>query len=177
MHRPIDVPASGLHLAYEQLHADLLRFLVARVGDRSEAEDLLQDLWLRIQATDTGPIGNMRAYLFRSAQNLALDRARRCARRERRESDFAVVSGGGANGQGPVDPSPTADDAMIESEDVAALAAAIAALPTGAGRAFRLHKLEGRPHADVAAIMGITRSGVEKHIATALAHLRRALKD
>lgn len=66
---------------------------------------------------------------------------------------------------------------MLAREETAALASAIAALPQAAGRAFRLHKLDGLSHADVAEQLGISRSGVEKHIAVAMAHLRRAMKD
>jgi RNA polymerase sigma-70 factor (ECF subfamily) len=66
---------------------------------------------------------------------------------------------------------------MLAREETAALASAIAALPEGAGRAFRLHKIDGLSHAEVAAKLGISRSGVEKHIAVAMAHLRRMLGD
>ena len=66
---------------------------------------------------------------------------------------------------------------MEDRERSAKLVAAIAALPPAAGRAFRLHKLDGLSHADVARELGISRSGVEKHMATAIAFLRRALRD
>jgi RNA polymerase sigma-70 factor (ECF subfamily) len=64
-----------------------------------------------------------------------------------------------------------------EREIVARIASAIAALPEGAAQAFRLHKIDGLSHAEVAARLGISRSGVEKHIAVAMKHLRRLLAD
>lgn len=152
-----------------------MRFLTARLGDPAAAEDVLQDLWLRIHATDTGPVANGRAYLYRAAQNLALDVVRSRQRGAARDAQWAAAhSGPGAE---PVDLAPNAEAAMLAREEAIALASAIAALPEGAGRAFRLHKLEGMSHADIAARLGISRSGVEKHIAVAMAHLRRAMKD
>jgi RNA polymerase sigma-70 factor (ECF subfamily) len=161
---------------FGELRGELLRFLTARTGDRAEAEDLVQEVWLRVQTADSGPIGNGRAYLYRVAQNLVLDRVRERRRRERREKDWTDSQSVDIAGE-VADIRPNAADQIIEREDAAALAAAIAALPEGAGRAFRLHKLDGLSHAEVAVRLGISRSGVEKHIAVAMTHLRRALKD
>jgi RNA polymerase sigma-70 factor (ECF subfamily) len=158
------------------MRGELLRFLTARIGDPAEAEDLLQELWIRVQATDAGPIANVRSYLFRAAQNLVLDGVRGRQRRVLRETAWAGHLGG-LGATDPADLRPNAEAAMLAREDAAALASAIGALPEGAGRAFRMHKLEGLSHAEVAAQLGISRSGVEKHIAVAMAHLRRALKD
>lgn len=137
---------------------------------------MLQELWLKIQAAETGPVANAKAYLYRSAQNLALDVVRARQRTRTREREWAAVSFNGSQTE-PVDLSPNAEADMLAREEAAALASAIAALPEGAGRAFRLHKLDGLSHADVAERLGISRSGVEKHIAVAMAHLRRAMKD
>ncbi|OSZ63656.1 RNA polymerase subunit sigma-70 [Sphingomonas sp. IBVSS2] len=169
-------PASGLTQLYQELRGELLRFLVARTGNPVEAEDLLQELWLRTREAPPGPIANGRAYLYRAAQNLVLDRIREARRREARDKDWSDSQAETIAGD-RVDPQPRALDAMIAREDNAALHAAIERLPEGAGRAFRLHKLEGLPHAEVAARLGISRSGVEKHIAVAMAHLRRALEN
>ena len=117
-----------------------------------------------------------RAYLYRMAQNLVLDRLRERRRREIRDHDWIAAQRTVIGGE-PVAQDLRADERLIEQEDAERLARAIAALPEGAGRAFRLHKIEGLPHAEVAARLGISRSGVEKHIATAMAHLRRAMKD
>ncbi len=80
------------HVACQDVRADLLayraqllRFLRAR-GARDSAEDLLQDLWLKLDRLEAeGPIADPRAYLFRMADNLMYDRTRAVARRTQRE--------------------------------------------------------------------------------------------
>lgn len=172
--RAISTPASGLAQLYQELRGELLRFLVARSGNPAEAEDLLQELWLRVRDAAPGPVANGRAYLYRAAQNLVLERLRGARRRETRDKDWSDAQAETVPGD-RVDPQPQALDRLIARQDIDALRAAIAQLPEGAGRAFRLHKLEGLPHSEVAARLGISRSGVEKHIAVAMAHLRRTL--
>jgi RNA polymerase sigma-70 factor (ECF subfamily) len=174
--KTVHVQASGLVLIYGEIRGELLRFLTARVGDAVEAEDILQELWIRVQAPSAGPVSNGRAYLYRAAQNLVLDRARARHRQTRRDGEWAAGHADLA-GSEPADLRPNAEAALLAREEAAALVQAIEALPTAARRAFRMHKIEGLPHAEVAARLGISRSGVEKHIALAMAHLRRALKD
>ncbi|MBN8816235.1 MAG: RNA polymerase sigma factor [Sphingomonas sp.] len=162
--------------AYAEFREELRRFLIARLGDAAEADDALQELWIRANAGDSGPIANPRAYLYRAAQNLALDVVRSRTSRQRRDREWADSLRDRAFIE-PVDLSPNAEAAMLAREDAAALASAIAALPEKAGQVFRLHKIDGLSHADIAARLGISRSGVEKHIAVAMAHLRRAMAD
>lgn len=169
---------SDLELIYGVHRADLRRFLIARVGDAAEADDLLQELWVRARNVAAGPIGNGRAYLYKMAQNLVLDRIREQQRRmarERRwndqETDFT------APGIDPVDRSQTAEDQIIAREEVQRIKTALETLPEGARRAFELHKLRGLTHGEVAAQLGISKSGVEKHMAVAMKYLRRALTD
>ena len=75
------------------------------------------------------------------------------------------------------DPAPSTVDSIIADQERAVLHRAIADLPPGAARALRLHRFEGLGQVDVAREMGISRSGVEKHLATAMRHLRSALAD
>jgi RNA polymerase sigma-70 factor (ECF subfamily) len=166
----------GLALLLSQHRAPLLRFLRARTGDAAEAEDVVQELWLRLRTQPVGPVSNGRAYLFQMANNLVLDRVRerqRRARRDRQWSESVQLAGGGGGEVAAPDPAPP--DALIEEEELKQLAAAVDALPEGARRAFWMHKIEGASHAEVAARLGISRSGVEKHIALAMKHLRRML--
>jgi RNA polymerase sigma-70 factor (ECF subfamily) len=169
---------NDLQSAYGVHHTELLRFLIARAGDRAEAEDLLQELWVRAQTQPSGPVANGRAYLFRMAQNLIVDRLRERQRRMARERRWSDQETGFASvGIEPVDQRLTAEEAMLDREEIAALVSAVATLPEGARRAFELHKLQGLSHGEVAARLGISRSGVEKHMAVAMKYLRRALMD
>jgi RNA polymerase sigma factor (sigma-70 family) len=168
----------GLALLYEQHRPGILRFLRARTGDPAEADDVLQELWIKVQAGDSGPVANGRAYLFRMAHNLVLDRLREQRRRKLRDSSWAVERSAGTTDEGElIDPGQGADAEVMASEDLARLETAIEGIPAGARRAFRLHKLEGLSHGEVASRLGISRSGVEKHIAVAMQHLRKAFED
>ncbi|TXC68653.1 RNA polymerase sigma factor [Sphingorhabdus soli] len=157
-------------------HRDaIVRFLVARVGGRDEAEDIVQELWLRCGKARTGPIANIRAYLYKAAHNLVRDRARQRARaidRETRWADEAdpadpISSNGGAPQEAQA----------LASDEAARLRAAIDALPDGARRVLVMHKIEERSHAEIAGRLAISRSAVEKHMAVAMRHLRARLSD
>jgi RNA polymerase sigma factor (sigma-70 family) len=173
--------SAGLVALYDRHRSDLLRFLRARTRDPSEAEDVVQELWIRLRDVRPGPISNARAYLYQMANNLVLDRARERRRRGARDQNWTEQSYALATGPDgvvqTVDPAPTPEAELVGAEEQQALAAAIAALPDGARRAFCLHKIDGLSHADVAARLGISRSGVEKHIAVAMKNLRRLLGD
>lgn len=168
--------ANGLAWLFERHRPDLLRFLRARCGDVGEADDLVQELWLKIASLTPGPIANGRAYLFRMANNLVLDHRRSRHRAMARDQAWLGVLGRGDHApEFSHDPSPNAEEALQLGEEAGILADAIAGLPPGAARALRLHRLDGLPQGDVANIMGISRSGVEKHLVVALRHLRRIL--
>jgi RNA polymerase sigma-70 factor (ECF subfamily) len=170
--------AQGLETLYRTYRADLLRFLTARTGDAGDAEDILQELWIRARQPGGVPIANGRAYLYRMAQNLVVDRLREQHRRMRRDrrwtderTDFA------ANTDEAVDAGADAEAAILHREETALIASAIGNLPEGARRAFQMHKIDGLSHAEVAERLGISKSGVEKHMAVAMKYLRRALLD
>lgn len=163
---------------FEHHRGELLRFLRARCGDHGEAEDLLQELWIKLAGGTPGPIANARAYLFRMANNLVIDVRRTRQRSMARERSWLHTLGrGDALPELSMDPAPGAEDLLVQSEEVRMLAEAIAALPPGAARALRLHRIDGYGQSEVARIMGISRSGVEKHLALAMKHLRRNLLE
>jgi RNA polymerase sigma factor (sigma-70 family) len=170
--------AQGLETLYRACRSELLRFLIARTGDAVEAEDILQELWIRVRRPMVGPVANGRAYLYRAAQNLVVDRLRERHRRIRRERLWSDGRASYAeSGAELVDRSKNAEDLILEREERARLASALSTLPSGARRAFELHKIEGLSHSEVASRLGISKSGVEKHIAVAMKYLRRAMLD
>lgn len=169
---------NGLAGLFAQHRGELLRFLVARCGSADDAEDMLQELWIKAKGQPAGPVSNGRAYLFRMANNLVLDQARLRRRAMVRDHSWLAADGlaEGLPEERP-DPSEGADEVLAKAQEARLLQQAIADLPPGAQRALRLHRFEGLGQAEVAQIMGISRSGVEKHLAVAMKHLRNSLRN
>lgn len=170
--------AGGLASLFGNHRAELLRFLAARCGDAIEAQDLLQELWLKASAHPGGPIANPRAYLFRMANNLVLDQRRARMRAMRRDHAWVEETGGGAIlPEDRSDPALPADEDIARRQEVELLRRAISGLPPGARQALQLVRLEGLPQSEAATVMGISRSGIEKHLAVAMKRLKIAMAD
>lgn len=158
---------------FERHRSELRRFLEALCQNPHDAEDLLQELWIKVATSPVGPVGNGRAYLFRMANNLAIDQFRSRQQAKARQASWLESLGRGHGlPEDQPDPSANAEAVMSGRQESEALAQAILALPPGARRALTLHRLEGLSHAEVARTMGISRSGVEKHLALAMRRLR-----
>lgn len=171
-------PSHGLVSLLELHRAELRRFLEAHCESPADAEDLLQELWIKASSLAIGPVGNGRAYLFRMANNLAIDHYRARTQANTRQAHWLDSLGrGGVPADEIADPAPSAESALAEQQETEALARAIFALPPGARRALTLYRLDGLGHADVARAMGISRSGVEKHLIVAMRHLRKFFGD
>jgi RNA polymerase sigma factor (sigma-70 family) len=170
---PSTDPGDGLVGLFERHRSELRRFLEALCQNPHDAEDLLQELWIKVATSPVGPVGNGRAYLFRMANNLAIDQFRSRQQAKARQASWLESLGRGHGlPEDQPDPSANAEAVMSGRQESEALAQAILALPPGARRALTLHRLEGLSHAEVARTMGISRSGVEKHLALAMRRLR-----
>jgi RNA polymerase sigma factor (sigma-70 family) len=161
--------------AYLERRVNLVRFLAARSGSISVAEDLAQELYLKLVGRDRGPdIGNPPAMLYKMALNLMLDRARGEARSAARDTAWRQIARTEVGGVDVADETP-ADEAVASAQRLRQLVAAVQDLPPQAGRAFRLHKLEGLSHAETARAMGLSVKAVEKHVSAALKALTAKL--
>jgi RNA polymerase sigma-70 factor (ECF subfamily) len=172
-------PSSGtedpLLAAYLERRANLVRFLAARAGSLAVAEDLAQELYLKLAERDrAAEVGNPAALLYRMAINLMLDRARGEARAAARDTAWRQVARSELGGVDIAD-EPPADEAAASAQRLRQLVAAVGELPPQAGRAFRLHKLEGLSHAETARAMGLSVKAVEKHVSAALKALTAKL--
>ena len=67
------------------------------------------------------------------------------------------------------------EQALAARQRLALIIEALEDLPPIRRAVFRLHKFEGLSHGEVAAQLGISRSGVEKHVMAALKHLHARL--
>jgi len=155
---------------YLEKRPSLVRFFAAKMKSVGAAEDLVQELYLKLAdlKPDKG-IENPSAFLFRAAYNLMLDRQRQERRATVRDHAWLeareLQSG-----------EPAVDDALAARRRLARMGAIIEEMPAKMREAFRLHKLNGLSHAETARAMNISVSAVEKHISAALKLLLRKIE-
>lgn len=151
---------SGLSAIFLENRPALLRFLRAR-GAGEDAEDLLQDIWLKLEAKHLGPVLDPLPYLYRMANNLMLDRYRSATRRERREQDWADGAGGVM-----ADPSENMpiDERMIVSQRLEEARNVLRALGPRVEMVFRRFRIEGVGQRMIAQELGVSLTTVEKDL-------------
>jgi RNA polymerase sigma factor (sigma-70 family) len=156
---------------YLERRADLVRFFTMRLRSAAAAEDLVQDIYVRLSGLDQpADIQNPMAYLYRLGSNLMLDRLRGERRTANRDGAW-LESQTTRIGAHEVSAEPSAEAAVAARQRLALLTEALKELSPQTQRVFRMHKFEGMSHPEVAAALGISRSAVEKHMMAALKHL------
>lgn len=133
----------------------LLRLLVVRLGSRDDAEDVLQDMWLRIDQLSDQPVAQPAAFLYRVAANLATDRRIASGRRVVRDTAWLDYQSG-------ADEVPDAERALIARSELQLVESVIADMPERMATALRLFRIEGQQQRAIAEQLGISVSGVEK---------------
>jgi RNA polymerase sigma-70 factor (ECF subfamily) len=151
---------------YLERREALVRYFRVRLRSEEAAQDLVQDIYLKITPPPTETIDNPAAYLYRLGSNLMLDRIKTQRRAGQRDAQWRGA-GASASDWETAD-EPRADDALAARQRLAQIIAVVNDLPPAVQKAFRLHKLEGLNHAETAAAMGVSRSSVEKYIMTSL---------
>lgn len=168
-------PTDPLLEIYLERRGNLVRYFAARCGSAAVAEDLAQELYVKIATRDVAVTAeNPVALIYRIANNVMLDRARGEARSVARDAAWRRVVHMSVGDEDVAELAP-ADDVVDSRQRLRQLVEAAAELPPQQQRAFRLHKLEGRSHAETASAMGISVKSVEKHVSAALRSLNAKL--
>jgi RNA polymerase sigma factor (sigma-70 family) len=151
--------------------AALHRYLRRFTSGAEDIEDLVQETYVRIYAIeDRDAVNSPRALLFRIAHNLAVERSRRqIARATDSVGDFELLH---------VDTLEVPPDEQIDSRRrFESLCTAIDRLPPLCRRVFVLRKVYKLSHAEIAQVLGVSHSTIEKHVAKGLMRCREYLRD
>jgi RNA polymerase sigma-70 factor (ECF subfamily) len=139
----VSVPAANLQEMYAAYGRDVYRFALYLSGDRTIAEDLTSETFLRAMTTP-GAVrwATAKAYLLATARNLNLERLRRGGRSEELASDPAQPAG--------------FDRRMEARHELGRVQEGISALPEPERSALLLRSLHGTSYGEIGQILGLT---------------------
>ncbi|WP_308197065.1 MULTISPECIES: RNA polymerase sigma factor [Anaeromyxobacter] len=150
--------------------APVFSFLVRLTADRARAEDLCQEVFLKVvKASRTWEErARFRTWVYAIARNLAIDEARRAAFRRAEPLDAPGPTGAAAHAADGPSPDAAADAALLRPR----LEAALAALPAEQREVFLLREYAGLRFAEIAEVTGTPENTVKSRMRYALEALR-----
>lgn len=168
-----DVRARFLDSLYRQYATALLRFITRQNIAPEEAKEIVQESYCRLQQMpQVERLESPRGYLFRTAINLARD-SKRARRRQQHMSNGAE----GAPYTVADIPSgaPTAYQVLKSQQELDIIRQAIMELAPTCRQVFIMHRFGNTTYPQIAERFGLSVSMIEKHVSTALAHLKTRL--
>jgi RNA polymerase sigma-70 factor, ECF subfamily len=172
----LDVKAgddASFNLLLQKYRTPLINFLYRMVRDTATAEDLAQEVFLRVYRArkQYSPSAKFTTWLFRIATNLALNSVRDNRHRQMDVSIDAPVEEDEAPLQLPAREM-RIDEHMIERDRADFIRQAIASLPEKQRVAVLLHKYEEMDYAEIAKILDCSESALKSLLFRAYETLR-----
>jgi len=151
--------------------SDLQKYLQRFTSGAEDVDDLIQEAYMRVYSlTDYERVDSPKAYLFTTARNLAIERARR-ATTQATDSVAAFEPLGLSSMESTV-------EAQVDAQQrFESFCAAVDHLPPVCRRAFVLRKVYKLSHSEIAEVLGIAPSTIEKHVVKGLIRCRDYLRE
>lgn len=153
-------------------HRTMLQHYLRRyLSTDEDIEDVIQDTYLRIYGIqDYTTVESPKALLITIARNLAVELGRRrVSRATDAVADFDAL--------GVSSNSPQLEEQLDARRRFEAFCSAVDSLPPICRRVFVLRKVYKLSQAEIGAVLGISHSTIEKHVAKGLVRCRNHLRD
>jgi len=162
-----DIGTNDVDRLFREHNAALLRFIAAKIGSEHEAREIAQEAYVHLLQLDhPEAISYLRAFLFKTAANLAVDRLRQRGRRTHvagtGDADFAVF-----------ELSP--ERQLAGQQAMAVFRTVVEELPAKCRQAFLLHRVQELSIDEIAARMNIGPCMVRRYVSRALEYVRYRL--
>jgi RNA polymerase sigma-70 factor (ECF subfamily) len=159
-----------LFALFTEIRPELVAVLRRRAGSDDVAADLAQDLFVRLASIRTilPDIDQARAYIFRMAVNIAIDRVRSEARRNE------ILNGSDVLFE---DAMPDPEALAVTRDQIRRIDQALGELPPKFREVLILGRVQGLSHNEIAIKLGVSVSLVEKYQRRALRHCRDRLNE
>lgn len=171
----LDDSASGstrrsmLSELFEQHNQRLVGFLQTRLQSVQEAKEVAQESYARLLNLDQPEtLSFLRAYLFKTAANLAIDRLRHRSILRSTQSQLQAFQ--------ELNDQPTPEELTSTLQQAALANHYLGELPEPCRRAFLLYRVQELSLADVAAQMGVSERMIRYYVVQAMSHCRLRLE-
>jgi RNA polymerase sigma-70 factor (ECF subfamily) len=153
---------------FSQYRHALYAYFLRRTRNAADAEDLVQDLFLRLSRFGADPgIRDIEAFMFQIAANLLRDRGRRQLTHPRVVCTLEKIFE-------PMDGEPGPERVLEARIELSRIMRTLATLPETTRRIFILRRIGQMRREEIAAFYGISLKSVERHVAKALGQLAKA---
>ena len=153
----------------QRYRSALVAFFYRRTASHADAEDLTQDVFVRLANSGDQDIQNVDAYIFQIAANLLKDRGRRSKTQSTALSNVSLLDHVEAEFRDP-------SRFLMGKEQLNQITGYLAELPERTRTIFILFRIEGIGQNQLASAYQISTRAVQKHVANALAHILQRLK-
>lgn len=169
--RPEEQPggsqAERITRLFSEHNESLIRFLATRLRSVQEAQEVAQEAYVRLLTLeDSGAVSFLRAFLFKTAANLAVDRLR-SRNRWQQTVDAGLCD--------EVRETAAPDREVSSAQEVEIIGRLIGELPPKCRRAFLLHRIDGLEFAEIAQQMGLSERMIRHYVLQAVLHCRAGL--
>lgn len=171
---------SAMAVLVTRYQRPLYTFLVRMCGESSRAEDLVQDVFMRlIEHAETFEGGaKLRTWLYRIARNVAIDDMRRRKHRRHASLDATHDAGDERSLHDRVAAAlPGADRQNVSKELAARMLEAIDQLPDDQREVFLLRQVQALQFREIAEITAVSENTVKSRMRYALERLQGALAE
>ena len=153
---------------FNEHNESLVRFLAARLRSRQEAKEVAQEAYVKLLSLDSpAAVSFLRAFLFKTAANLAYDRIRSRGRHTH-AAELGFFD--------ELREVPTPEREIAAQQDLAVLQQLAGELPPKCRRAFLLHRIHGLDFADIAQRMDLSERMVRVYVMRALLYCQAGLE-
>lgn len=151
--------------------AELHGFLLKRLRNLEDTEDMLQEIFIRAEKYDGEiEIINVNSFVYRIANNLAIDKLRQKKRMMKYHSEKEM------NSEEVPSRHPSADQQVYDRSRLQFLQEALNILSEKQKKCFILSRCDNLTYKEIGEKVGLSESMVKKHVAKALAHCRKYLR-
>ena len=157
----------------------IFNFLLRSVRDRGRAEELYQDVWMKVieRCDEFRGDAKFSTWLYTIARNLSIDHQRKMKFRGHASLDASEPRSGQAIGERVSNFGPSTEQLAIGGVVRERIARAVEALPEEQREVFLLRQLQGLAFREISEVVGVPANTVKSRMRYALERLRHTLSD